>query len=130
MMSNQSSQKKQPPKRMMLFCEPCGFKRIIEPQQEVKDLPEVKTSAIQLNLPALDPATQKTVPSKFSPQAKKYKCPKCGRAVKARELLKPYVQLLELQDVEKEKKRQEEEKKRRLEDGKPHEKKIDPDFMG
>jgi predicted RNA-binding Zn-ribbon protein involved in translation (DUF1610 family) len=117
-------------KRMMLFCEPCGYKRILDIAETIKDLPENMTSPIQLRIPQLDPSTNKTVLSKFQEQPKRHKCPQCGRAAKVRELLKPFSDALKKVDEDKEKQRLEEEKKKRLEDGKPPEKKIDPDFMG
>lgn len=139
--------KRQPPKRQMLFCEPCGYKRIIELEEIVivppKDMiasaqptvpklaaVENKTSAIQLKLPTLDPVTGKTIPSKFQPQAKRYKCPCCGRAAKMRELLKPFADALVARDESARKQKEEEEKMRRLQDGRPPEKKVDPDFLG
>jgi DNA-directed RNA polymerase subunit RPC12/RpoP len=150
---NQKKTKNKPAaKRMMLFCEPCGHKRIIEveelafdqidpnkpgpklvaqtPSVKGMEAVEVKTSPIQLKAPTLDPITHKTVESKFQPQPKKYKCPCCGRATKLRELLKPYSDILVVKDEQARKAKEEEEKKKRLEDGKPPEKKIDPDFIG
>lgn len=145
-----SNQKKTSIKRMSLYCEPCGTKKIIEIEElviektdprlatgQVKiknmDEAEIKSSPIQLKIPVLDPETKKTVESKFQPQPTKYKCPKCGRAVKLRELgivHKPLADALQRTAEEKERQRLEEDKKKRLEDGKPPEKKMDPEFLG
>ena len=127
---NQPNQKPNQPKRSMMFCEPCGFKKIIDVNEQVTNLTEVKTSPIQLKIPSLDPATQKTVQSKFQPQAPRYKCPKCGRQVKVRELLPVFTKLFEQLEQQKVKQQQEEEMRKRIEDGKPAEKKIDPEFTG
>lgn len=117
-------------KRMMLFCEPCGYKSIFEPNQKLEGLVEIKTSPIQTKIPQLDPSTQKTVETLFQNQAPKYKCPCCGRGVKLRELLKPFVDALTKIDEEKEQKKLEEEKQKRIADGKPQDKKADLDFLG
>jgi DNA-directed RNA polymerase subunit RPC12/RpoP len=125
-----NNQKKQAPKRKMLFCEPCGYKRILEPDGKAEGLTEIKTSPIQGALPTLDPVAQKTVTKPHQPQAPKYKCPCCGRGVKVKELLKPYADLFDKADEEKERLRLEEDKKKRILDGQPPEKKVDPDFLG
>jgi DNA-directed RNA polymerase subunit RPC12/RpoP len=116
--------------RTMLFCEPCGYKRIIESEADVADLTENKTSPVQLHIPILDETSLKMKPSKFQEQAKRYKCPQCGRTVKTRELLKPFNDALKQVDEQKAKQALEADKQKRIDDGKPHEKKIDPEFMG
>lgn len=116
--------------RRMIFCEICSYKRIIEPNENINDLVENKTSKIQVRIPQLDPVTGKTIPGTFVAQPKRHKCPKCGRAAKVRELLKPYADALKAVDEAKLAEQREGEKKKRLEDGKPEEKKIDPDFLG
>jgi hypothetical protein len=129
--TNQTSQnKKAHNERTMIFCEFCNYKRIIEIGEKIADMPESKTSDIQIKIPQLDPITGKTIPSKFVPQPKRYKCPKCGRAAKVRELIKPLADAFKLVDEAKIQRQLEEEKKKRLEDGKPPDKKVDPDFMG
>lgn len=136
------NQMRQRPKRMMLFCEPCGYKQILESNEFPKDLPEIKTCPVQTNIPVLDPKTNKTinVPTldpksnevinkAARPQPKKYKCPKCGRGVRLKELLKPYAMALDKVDEEKEQQRLEADKKKRLADGLP-DKKPDANFLG
>lgn len=129
--------------RNILFCEPCGFKKIIESDIDLAGLIESKTSPIQARLPIIDPAINRVInnweidPDKkeavnkqMKPQIKKYKCPQCGRLVKIRELLKPFSDAFRQVDERKAKIREEEDKKKRIEDGKPPEKKADPNFMG
>lgn len=129
---------KQHPKRMMLFCEFCTFKKIIESKEEPKDLTEIKTSPVQTNIPILDPKTNKVInavlknnePSKaIREQQKKYKCPDCGRGVKLRDLLPSYAAAFDKVDKEKEKQRIEEQKQKRIEDGLPNKRQNTP-FLG
>jgi DNA-directed RNA polymerase subunit RPC12/RpoP len=115
-------------KRMMLFCEPCSFKTIID--SEEVELAEVKNAPIQQKLPTFDPSLQKPIVGKTQNQAKMYKCTKCGRGVRVRELLKPFGEAFKLVDEQKIKQQEEESKRKRLEDGKPEEKKPNPNFTG
>jgi hypothetical protein len=114
----------------MLYCEPCGYKRIVEVDEHVTDLPEIQTCPVQMKIPYIDPLTRKTVVPAAQPQAPKFKCPGCGRGVKLRDLLKPYADALQRIDDEKERKRLEDDIKKRLEDGKPPEKKTESEFLG
>jgi DNA-directed RNA polymerase subunit RPC12/RpoP len=139
---SQDEMVRRPAKRMMLFCEPCGYKEIVEPNEEPKGLFEIKTSVVQTNLPTIDPMTNKAIHvalpdpktqqlvNKASrPQPKKYKCPKCGRGVRLKELLKPYATAMDKVDQEKEKARLQQHRADRLKDGIPEEKKLDiPEF--
>lgn len=131
-----------PNKRHMFYCEPCGFKKIVDVNEQ-PNLVEIKTSPIQGKIPILDPTTGKVintwmldpktetvVNAQMKLQPKKYKCPNCGRGVKLRELIKPFADALSKRDEEATKRQLEEEKIKRLEDGKPPEKKVDPEFMG
>jgi DNA-directed RNA polymerase subunit RPC12/RpoP len=146
MMTNNQN-KKQPIGRMMLACEPCGYRRVIEPKQisvdkadprlakgqlKVDELAptECKSSPVQLSLPTLDPTTNKTVASKFLPQPVRYKCPQCGRPVKLKTLMTPLAAAFTQRDDADTKKRLEEEKLKRQEDGKPVDKKTNLDFLG
>jgi DNA-directed RNA polymerase subunit RPC12/RpoP len=114
----------------MIYCEPCGYKRIIESDVPPEDLVQIKTSQIQSHIPQFDPVTQKAILKPNITQQTKVKCPNCGRGVRIRELLPVYTKLFEEINEEKERQRREEDKKRRIEDGKPLKKKIDPDFLG
>jgi predicted RNA-binding Zn-ribbon protein involved in translation (DUF1610 family) len=78
--------------RLIVYCEPCGFKKIID--NEESQLKEIPTSSIQTNIPQLDMATNKTIPSKFKPQSKKFKCPNCGRGVTAKALPNSYAKAI------------------------------------
>ncbi len=114
-------------KRTMLYCEPCGFKQIIE-VQTTPDLFEIKRTDLQSNIPKLE--GDKTVNKPVIPRSRMYKCPCCGRGVVVRGLLDAYVKTFAKIDEQSEKARQEEEKQKRIEDGKPHEKVDEPEFLG
>lgn len=89
-------------KTYQLYCEPCGYKRITD-GTDVHDLREVIMAAIPRGAPVFDPlAKQKNVPSLGQPgltvggtvipeamkQQKRFKCPKCGRVIMARQIQK------------------------------------------
>lgn len=63
-----------------LYCEICNFKQICD---EIK-LVEHKKSKIQTSAPKL--VDGKLVEAKFTNQPKFYKCPKCGRLIKPKEI--------------------------------------------
>jgi predicted RNA-binding Zn-ribbon protein involved in translation (DUF1610 family) len=46
--------------RKMLYCEPCGFKKIIEPHQEPSAMVEIPRVNVQRGIPNLDPETRQT----------------------------------------------------------------------
>lgn len=119
-------------KRHMMYCEPCGHKSIIEPNAK-PNLPEAKSCPIQTGIPMIDPAAKQTVYKPFVEQPPKFKCPRCGRAVRVRELLQPYSDAIKVVEKEKEERRVKEDRQRRFEDGKPvikAEPGPTPDFMG
>ncbi len=83
-----------------LYCDYCGYKRITD-GSDIHDLREIITSPIPGGTPQLKPAEKKavtpilhapaevtngTIISKSIPQRKKFKCPKCGRVVMARQI--------------------------------------------
>ena len=72
-------------KHYQLFCDFCCYKRITD-GTDVHDLVPVKTSPIQQGIPYIDPLTKKTVMPPFKPQKLKFKCPKCGRVIMARQI--------------------------------------------
>lgn len=72
-------------KRVMLYCEPCGHKQIIEDLDNCK-LVAVQRAQIQKHIPVLDEKTNKTVQSKYMDQPKMFKCPSCGRGAAVKEL--------------------------------------------
>lgn len=114
-------------KRTMIFCEPCGFKKIIEPDEEL-NLTEIPTCPVPIDIPKLDPLTNKAKTKPAKVRNKKYKCPKCGRGVAVKELQAAYSSAFKKIDEEEEKARMALDKQKRIEDGKPIEK--EPEFTG
>ncbi len=87
-------------KTYQLFCDYCGYKRITD-GSDIGDLREIKQSPIPGGSPILDPLGKKevkvelhqpasntngTIAPKPVPQRKKFKCPKCGRVIMARQI--------------------------------------------
>lgn len=64
-----------------LYCGHCHWRFIANSADDLKGFHEIKTASIQTNIPSKDPATKKVADSKFSPQKKKFRCPKCGFSV-------------------------------------------------
>jgi hypothetical protein len=69
-----------------LHCEICNWTKVTSSEQ--LGLYEVKRSTIQGRIPYLD-ENNKTIVPKFKKQPKKYRCPKCGRGVKATKVANP-----------------------------------------
>ena len=67
-----------------LFCELCAYKRLTD-GTDVGDLVEVRTSPIPRGAPTLDPEMNISVPPAIR-QQKRFKCPNCGRVIKAKRL--------------------------------------------
>ena len=83
------------------YCGNCGYKRFTK-GDDIQDLIEVKTSPIPRGSPQLDPLAKKTMtPAGINQpaiiatgittppsikQCKKFKCPKCGFVIKAKQL--------------------------------------------
>lgn len=95
-----------------------------------EDLIMIKRSSIPGSIPQLDPVSKKTKTSKDKKQNKMCKCPQCGRGAIVKSLPDVYKKTFKKLDEEEHKRQQEIEKKKRLEDGKPHERKLDDDFIG
>jgi predicted RNA-binding Zn-ribbon protein involved in translation (DUF1610 family) len=72
-------------KTYQLYCEICGYKRISD-GSDVHDLLEIKTSPIPGGVPFVDPQTKKIIVPKSQNQRKKFRCPKCGRIIMARQI--------------------------------------------
>ena len=70
------------------YCEYCGWKKITN-GADVKHLHEIKTSPIPGGVPKFDVDTGKIVDKKVIKQARKFRCPKCGRCVTPRKLGNP-----------------------------------------
>lgn len=75
-------------KLYIIYCEPCGFKRLTD-GSDVAGLVPYKQSMIPTGSPYLDAATGqiKTPPAKQN--SKKFKCPKCGRVVTVKKIADP-----------------------------------------
>ena len=109
--------KKEQKKRKILFCEPCGYKEIVEVEDigdEYQEIPDVPGGS-----PTLDPVTKKVVTKKGIRREKKKKCPKCGRGVFLKNLPAAYTKTIKSIEKREEKEKQESERLKRLEDGKP-----------
>lgn len=72
-------------KHYQLYCDCCHYKRITD-GTDIQDLVPVKTSPIQQGIPYIDPLTKKTVTSPYKPQKLRFKCPKCGKVIMARQI--------------------------------------------
>jgi DNA-directed RNA polymerase subunit RPC12/RpoP len=118
-----------PTKRYMTYCEPCGFKRILETNKP-EDMITIQTSAIPGGVPQLDPTTNKTILKESKPGPIKVKCPKCGRGVVLKELPEVYAKQYTAIDERKAKERRAADKQQRIQDGKPIKREKDPDFLG
>jgi predicted RNA-binding Zn-ribbon protein involved in translation (DUF1610 family) len=86
-----------------LYCDYCGYKRISD-GSDCQDLYEIKQSPVPGGVPQLDPMakkerqpggmhqpaveTSKLFVPKPSLQRKKFRCPKCGRVIMARQIQK------------------------------------------
>jgi hypothetical protein len=100
---------------------------IIE-SDETLDLSEIPISPVPGGAPELDQKTGKIKIKSSTPQARKYKCPRCGRGASVKELQPAYANALKKIDEQKDQERIVSDRKQRLEDGKPIEKKTD--FLG
>jgi DNA-directed RNA polymerase subunit RPC12/RpoP len=67
-------------KTYLIYCEPCGFKKIVEDPDNV-GLFKHATSNVQGRIPMLNKKTKKTETFDFVSSMPKYKCPQCGRVV-------------------------------------------------
>jgi hypothetical protein len=119
-------------KRWFIYCEPCTYRQIITADKpEAENLVEIPTSPIPGGSPVLDPETKKAKEKPAMTQPKKFKCPQCGRGVRAIKLPDVYAKAYKEIDDQVRKKEEEAEKQKRLEDGKPYERerKRDVDYM-
>jgi hypothetical protein len=62
------------------YCEICGWKKITD-GSDVNQLYEIKTSPIPGGIPKLNQETSKITYCKSINQARRFRCPKCGRCV-------------------------------------------------
>jgi DNA-directed RNA polymerase subunit RPC12/RpoP len=70
-------------KSFVLYCDYCNYKKIVG-DLEQSGLFEIKTSNVPGGLPAFDSEKKKFVPKKSLEQPKKFRCPKCGRGIRAK----------------------------------------------
>lgn len=125
------SQKSSVIKRWFIFCEPCSYRQIIiGDKPEAENLVEIKTSPIPGGSPVLDSKTKKAKAKPDIPRSKKFKCPQCGRGVMAKKLPDVHANAYKAVDDARRKREEESEKQKRLNDGKPHVRESDPDFLG
>lgn len=80
-------------KLYQLFCE-CGWKRITN-GSDVDDLYELKLSPIPKSIPKYDKLEKKTIESDFKDRIRKFRCPKCGHAVKPKKIDDPQAKINE-----------------------------------
>ena len=100
-------------KSYQFFCGNCGYKRFTK-GDDVQDLVEIKTSPIARGSPQLDPNARQTtvvggihqpaqiftgvtVPPAIK-QVKKFKCPKCGFVIKAKQLKEDFNEQADIQN--------------------------------
>lgn len=115
----------QAPKKLMLYCEPCAYKRLIMPEEQISDLVEIPSVPIPGGAPVLKPGETKAKPRPQAEQPKKYKCPKCGRGVRVKEMLAPYAKAVDQKLKVKEKEERDKARLQRIKDGQPPERNKD-----
>lgn len=69
-----------------LYCDYCGYNKVTEGGQDCKGLVEYKRSPIQRGIPQYDPAKKQMVAKDPIHLPKQFKCPGCGRLIRARKL--------------------------------------------
>ena len=117
-------------KRWFMFCEPCGFRKIItadDPESE-DDLTEVKRVNVPGGAPRLDPVSKKTVYRESLPTTKMFKCLECGRGCICKKLPDVYVNAYKSIDEKAHKEKEAEEKNQRIEDGTPIKRESGPNY--
>jgi len=123
------SQRPQKVKRWFMFCEPCGFKKIITADNpESDELTEVKRVAVPGGAPRLDPVTKKTVFRESLPTTKMFKCLECGRGCICKKLPDVYADAYKAVDDQARKEKEDSEKQKRIEDGTPEKRVAGPDY--
>ena len=91
------------------FCQHCSWKKITD-GTDLQDLKPVKRTKIQRGIPRLDPKTNKIIEPKWKTLPKSFKCPDCGRPVRAVKISDPQKQLESKLEKEQAAKNQEEVK--------------------
>ena len=121
--------KQEPTKRYLIFCEPCSYKRVLE-DDNPDDLILIKRSSVPSGYPKIDPQSKKTKVPKAKENTRMSKCPRCGRGAIIKSLPEVYKNTYKAIDDRNREEQQALERKKRIEDGKPHERNIDEDFIG
>jgi predicted transcriptional regulator len=112
--------------RWYYYCEPCGYKKIVEGAKH--GLVEIKTSPIPLGAPKkptkhakedIKEEPKQDASPKSKPQNTKVKCPKCGRGITAKQLVAAFQNAYEEAEKRDKTQRELEDKKNRLLDGLP-----------
>lgn len=70
-----------------MYCEICNWKKLTNGSDI--DLFEIKTSPIPGGYPKRDPVTNANISSKSKMQPRKFRCPKCGRAIVPKKIKDP-----------------------------------------
>ena len=86
-------------KLYQLYCQYCNWKRITD-GTDIDDLAEMKTSPIPGAAPKFNQETKKITVYKPTPQPRKFKCQKCGRAVIPQKIADPQDKIADQQDWE------------------------------
>jgi len=121
--------KRETVKRYLIFCEPCSFKKVVE-SDKPEDMVLIKRSPVPGGSPRLDAATKQIKGRPVQEPKTMCKCPQCGRGATLKDLPSVYKMTFEQLDEQARLREEELEKQRRLEDGRPHERRPDPDFIG
>lgn len=119
--------------RWFAFCEPCGFKKILDSADNnpvLDGLTSVKLSDIPGGAPELDPSTNKTINKKNLKRLSQVKCPNCGRAITVKKLPDVYSKSFKDIDEREQAEKQQAEKQQRMADGQPLQRDKNPDFLG
>lgn len=103
-------------KRFLIHCEPCGFKKIVDQDTDVK-LHEFKIADIPGGSPKFNPANNKLNLPKSISRNKGYKCPKCGRGVISRTLPDVYKNAILQRDNQTEQEEIQRRREQRIKDG-------------
>lgn len=107
-------------KRWFMFCEPCGFRKIIKLEgSEAEELTEVKRVDVPGGAPKLDPVKKKTVYRDSVSTTKMFKCLECGRGCVCKKLPDVYAKAYKSVDDKVRMEKEEADKQQRIDDGTP-----------
>ena len=117
-------------KRWFMFCEPCGFRKIItaDNPDESEDLTEVKRVDVPGGVPRLDPVSHKTVYRESFSTTKMFKCLECGRGCVCKRLPDVYADAYKSVDDKVRKNKEDKDKQQRIDDGTPVKREAGSDY--